>query len=323
MKRLLAGALGLALAGALSASGANAQSSDYPNKPIRLIVPFDAGGGSDAVAVAFVDELSQKLGQPIVKENHPGSNSIIGTTLLIKSPADGYTLLLVTPGFVNNPYLYLNMPYKTPDAFAPVSILTAYPFVLGARLDLPVNSIKELIEYSKANPGKLTAANSGRGAGAHLSVGLLNNLAGTDIRPIPYKGAGPGLNAVAGGFVDMIFSGLETVRPFVESGKMKYLGSTGPVDMKTPAIRSIANDVKGYEYLNWQALLAPAGTPPEVLAKLDKALKEVFADPKVVDKLTKLNIDIVASSPAEAQAYVVSQMELAKRLIESVGLKPE
>jgi tripartite-type tricarboxylate transporter receptor subunit TctC len=322
MKRAFAVLLGIAL-GAVSLSAAGAQTSDYPNKPIKLIVPFDAGGGSDAVAAAFVEELSKELGQSIVKENHPGSNSIIGTTLLVNSPADGYTLLLVTPGFVNNPFLYLNMPYKTPEAFTPVAILTAYPFVLGARTDLPVNTVEELIAYSKANPGKLTAANSGRGAGAHLSVGLLNNLAGTDIRPIPYKGAGPGLNAVAGGFVDMIFSGLETVRPFVESGKMKYLGSTGPVAMKDPAIPAIGATVPGYEYLNWQALLAPAGTPPEALDRLDQALKKVFSDPKVKDKLTKLNIDIVASSPAEAKAYVESQMVVAKGLIESVGLQPE
>jgi tripartite-type tricarboxylate transporter receptor subunit TctC len=322
MNSLLAIALSLAF-GVWSLGGAVAQSIAYPSKPIKIIVPFDPGGGADMVATAFVDELSQKLGKPVVKANHPGSNSIIGTTLLAKSPPDGHTLLATTAGIAINPYLYLSMPYKTPEDFAPVSILTAYPFVLGARRNLPVNSVAELIAYAKANPGKLTAANTGRGASAHLALGLLNNLAGTNIRPIPFKGAGPGLTAVAGGFVDMIFSGLETVRPFVETGKMKYLAHTGPEAMKSPAIPAIAETVSGYQHLNWMALFAPAGTPPEVVEKLNTALKDVFADPKVKKKLENLNIDIIASSPAEAKDYLVSQMALTKNLVESLGIKPE
>jgi putative tricarboxylic transport membrane protein len=322
MKRLFAVALSLAL-GAVPLGGALAQSTAYPSKPIKIIVPFEPGGGADAVATAFVDELSQRLGKPVIKSNHPGSNSIIGTTLLVKSPPDGHTLLATTTGIAINPFLYLSMPYKTPEDFAPVSILTAYPFVLGARTNLPVNSIAELIAYAKANPGKLTAANTGRGASAHLALGLLNNLAGTKIRPIPYKGAGPGLSAVAGGFVDMIFSGFETVRPFVQTGKMKYLGHTGTEAMKSPAIPAIAEVVPGYQHLNWMALFAPAGTPPDVVEKLNAALKEVFADPKVKKKLENLNIDVIASSPSEAKDYLVSQMALAKDLVESVGIKPE
>jgi tripartite-type tricarboxylate transporter receptor subunit TctC len=306
----------------VAGGGAPAQAVNYPTKPIRLIIPFVPGGGADAVGTAISDELSKRLGQPIVKSNHPGSNSVIGTALLAKSPPDGHTLLLVTAGIASNPFLYANLPYKTPDSFAPVSILTSYPFVLGVRRDLPFNSIKEMIEFAKANPGKLRAATSGRGAAAHLTLGLLNNLSGSEIRAIPFKGAGEGLNAVAGGFVDMIFSGFETVRPFVEGGRMKYFGSSGPA-LTSAGIPSISDTVPGFEYLNWMAMIAPAGTPPEVLDKLNTALASVFADPTVKDRLAALNIDIIASPHKEAKEYIVQQMAVNKRIIDSLGLKPE
>jgi tripartite-type tricarboxylate transporter receptor subunit TctC len=317
-------ALGLAL-GALGAGaigGASAQAVNYPTKPIQLILPFVPGGGTDAVAAAFSDELSKKLGQPIVRTSHPGSNSVIGTALLAGSPPDGHTLLLVTAGFVNNPYLYANLPYKTPDSFAPVSILTTYPFVLAVRRNLPFKSVQEMIAFAKANPGKLTAATPGRGAAAHLTLGLLNNLSGARIRAIPFKGAGDGLNAVAGGFVDMIFSGFETVRPFVESGRMRYFGSSGSA-MPSIGIPAISDAVPGFEFVNWLALIAPAGTPTAVLDKLNSALAEVFADPKVKSRLAALNIDIVANSHQEAKQYIVQQMAVSKNIIESLGLKPE
>jgi tripartite-type tricarboxylate transporter receptor subunit TctC len=321
VKYVLSLVVGLVM-GAVASGGAAAQTVNYPTKPIRLLIPFVSGGGADAVAATFSDELSKRLGQPIVKSNHPGSNSVIGTALLAKAAPDGHTLLLVTPGIVNNPYLYANLPYKTPDAFAPVSILTSYPFVLGVRRDLPFNSVKEMIAFARANPGKLKAATSGRGAAAHLTLGLMNNLSGSEIRPIPFKGAGEGLNAVAGGFVDMVFSGFETVRPFVEAGRMRYFGSSGPA-LKSAGIPSISDTVPGFEYLNWLALIAPAGTPTDVLDKLNVALASVFADPKVKDRLAALNIDIIVSSHKEAKEYVVQQMAVGKKIVEGLGLKPE
>ena len=169
--------------GAVACGGASAQTVNYPTKPIRLLIPFVSGGGADAVAAAISDELSKRLGQPIVKSNHPGSNSVIGTALLAKSAPDGHTLLLVTSGLCQQPVSLRRLPYKTPDAFAPVSILTSYPFVLGVRRDLPFNSVEEMIAFAKANPGKLKAATPGRGAAAHLTLGLLNNLSGSEIGP--------------------------------------------------------------------------------------------------------------------------------------------
>lgn len=320
-RHLLLSAAAIGLAGSVT-SRAAAQAVNYPTKPIQLILPFVPGGGTDAVAAAFSDELSKKLGQPIVRTSHPGSNSVVGTALLAKSPPDGHTLLLVTAGFANNPYLYANLPYKTPDSFAPVSILTSYPFVLAVRRNLPFNSVQDMIAFGKANPGKLTAATPGRGAAAHLTLGLLNNLSGAGIRAIPFKGSGDGLNAIAGGFVDMIFSGFETIRPFVESGRMRYFGSSGQ-PMPSFDIPAISDAVPGFEYLNWLAMIAPAGTPIPVLDKLDAALAEVFADPRVKSRLTALNIDIVVNSHQDAKKYIVQQMAISKKVIESLGLKPE
>ncbi len=149
-----------------------AQDAAYPTRRIKLIIPYGFGGGTDAVATLFKDKLSQKFDVPVIKENRPGSNSVIGTNALVNSPPDGYTLLITTGGIANNPFLYANLPYKTPESFTPISILTSYPFVLAIRSGLPFNNVKELIEYAKANPGKLTAGTPGRGAAPSLRSGF-------------------------------------------------------------------------------------------------------------------------------------------------------
>jgi tripartite-type tricarboxylate transporter receptor subunit TctC len=308
---------------AISAGSAAAQSTAYPTKPIKIIIPYAPGGGTDAVAAVFTDKLGQKLGRPIIKENRAGSNSVLGTAALVNAAPDGHTLLIVTGAITNNPFLYSNLPYKTPDAFTPVSILTAYPFALGIRADLPFKTVKELVEFAKANPGKLTSGTSGRGAAAQLSLGLFNRTAGVQIRDIPFKGAGESLNNVAGGFVDMVFSGYETVRPFVDSKKMRILGHTGTEPLGTEQIPPIAKDVPGYEYLNWTALIAPAGTPKPVIDKLNAALTEIFAEQATKDRLASQNITGIASTSAEATEYLKKEIAASKTIIESIGLKPE
>lgn len=320
--RTLALTATLVAASAMLIGTAIAQSVDYPTKPIKFIIPYAPGGGTDAAAAVFSDKLAQKLGQPIVKENHPGSNSVIGTALLAESSPDGHTLLVVTGAIANNPFLYSNLPYQT-DSLVPVSILTSYPFVLGVRSDLPFKNVQELVDYAKANPGKLTAGTSGRGASAQLALGLLNKTAGIEIREIPFKGAGESLNNVAGGFVDMVFSGYETVRPFVESGKMKFFAHSGTKPLGVEQIQPIAATIPGYEYQNWLALVAPAGTPAAVTDKLNGALKEIFAEQEVKDRLAAQNIEAIASTSAEAKDYLEKEMAASKSIIESLGLKPQ
>ena len=318
--RAIALAAGLAVFSGASIGTAPAQ--EYPTKPIKLIIPYGPGGGTDAAAAVFSDRLSQILGQPIVKENHPGSNSVIGTALLAEAEPDGHTLMVVTGAIANNPSLYASLPYNTED-LVPVSILTSYPFVLGLRSGLPFENMQELIDYAKANPGKLTAGTSGRGSGAQLALGLLNQMAGIEIREIPFKGAGDSLNNVAGGFVDMVFSGYETVRPFAESGKMKFFAHTGTEPLGTEQIPPISDSLEGYEYLNWLALIAPPGTPTEITAELNEALTQIFAEQEVKDRLASQNIQGIASTAEEAKAYLTREMATSKSIIESIGLQPE
>jgi tripartite-type tricarboxylate transporter receptor subunit TctC len=323
MKQIIR-ALGLtaALVVASGVSAGAAMAQDYPTQPIKFIIPYAPGGGTDAAAAVFSDKLSQMMGQPIVKENHPGSNSVIGTALLSQAKPDGHTLMVVTGAIANNPFLYANLPYDT-NKLVPVSILTSYPFVLGVRSDLPFKDMKELIAYAKANPGKLTAGSSGRGSGAQLALGLLNSTAGIEIREIPFKGAGESLNNVAGGFVDMVLSGYETVRPFAESGKMTFFAHTGTGEMGTEKIPPIADSVPGYEYQNWLALIAPPETPSQITDKLNGALTKIFAEKEVKDRLAGQNIQGIASTAAEAKAYLKTEMAKSKTIIESIGLKPE
>jgi tripartite-type tricarboxylate transporter receptor subunit TctC len=305
-----------------AASIAAAAAQDYPTGPIKLIIPYAPGGGTDAAAAVFSDKLGQILGQPIIKENHPGSNAVIGTALLAEAAPDGQTLMVVTGAIANNPYLYANLPFDT-EELVPVSILTTYPYVLAVRSDLPFNNMQELIDYAKANPGVLTAGTPGRGAGAQLVLGLLNERAGIDIRDIPFKGAGESLNAVAGGFVDVVFSGYETVRPFVESGKMKFFAQSGTVPLGEEQIPPIADTLPGFEYQNWLALIAPPGTPENITDKLNEGLTAIFSEQEVKDRLASQNIQGIASTAEEAKAYLSREMSTSRSINGTLGLQPE
>jgi tripartite-type tricarboxylate transporter receptor subunit TctC len=309
-------------ASAMVATSASAQS--YPDRPIKLIVPFAPGGGGDQLVLSFIDELSKELGQPIVKENHGGGNSVIGTNMVAKAPADGYTIGVATTGYTANPYLYKSLPYDIEKDLMPVSIVAAYPFALAVRADFPAKSVEELIAWAKANPGKLTSANTGRGAGAQFSTGLLSSLAGIEIKNVAFQGAGPALTAVAGGFVDFIFSNYSGLIPFVEGGKMRLLGNTGTQPFGEPPLPPLSGaGVPGYEFLQYWALIAPAGTPDDVVARLNEGLKKVFTDPAVRDRMLKVNAEIIVNTPEEAKAYIVRQSAQAKEIVDALGLQPE
>jgi tripartite-type tricarboxylate transporter receptor subunit TctC len=313
----------LLIGAAFSVEPAASQETAYPTKTIKVIIPNPPGGGTDAAALLITDKLSRKLGQPIVKESRPGSATVLGTAALANSAPDGHTLLIVAAGIANNPFLYSNLPYKTPESFNVVSILTSYPFAFAVRADLPFKTMKELVDFAKANPGKLTGGTPGRGSSAQLALGLLKNVAGIDIREIPFKGSGESLQAVAGGFVDVVFSGYETVRPFLESKKMRILAHSGTDVMGTEQIQPIVKDVPGYEFLNWIALVAPAGTPEPAIKKLNTALTEIFAEQETKDRLAAQYITGIASTSADANAYFRKEIATSKKIIEGMGMKPE
>lgn len=321
VKRIISAA---ALSVAVAAVPVAAAAQDFPDKAIRLIVPFAPGGGGDQLVLTFIDELSRELGQPILKENHGGGNSVIGTNLLSTAPADGYTIGVVTTGFAANPYLYKSLPYDTHNDFVPVSVLVAYPFVMAVRSEFPAESVEEFIAYAKANPGEITNANSGRGAGAEFAAGLLSSLADIEFRYVAFQGAGPGMAAVAGGFVDFIFSNLASVTPFVESGNMRVLGHTGTVPFGDPELEPLADQgVPGYEFLQWWAVLAPAGTPDEAVERLHEAFVAVFDDPAVRGRMEQVNAEFIVNTPEEARAYIENQSQVLQQIVDVLGHEPE
>jgi tripartite-type tricarboxylate transporter receptor subunit TctC len=306
--------LGLAMIAALAASApapVRAQ-SDYPSRPITLIVPFPAGGQSDLVARLVTSKMIPKLGQQIVVENRGGAGGNIAAGAAAKAEPDGYTLFL---GFVGthgmNSALYKKLPYDPVKDFAPISLLNITPLVLVVHPDFPARSVQELIDLAKADPGKYSYASSGNGTPLHLSAELLKLMAGIDLVHVPYKGAAPALIDVIGGHVPLMFDNLPPSLEHIRSGKLRALGvTTKDRASSVPELPTIAETVPGYETYSWNALFAPAGTPRPIIDRLNAAALAALADPEVTAKLKELSIESVGSTPEELAAHV--QAELAK-----------
>jgi tripartite-type tricarboxylate transporter receptor subunit TctC len=294
---------------------------DYPDRPIKLIVPFDPGGGGDLVSKAFVEEFSKILGQPVVAENHGGASAIIGTDLLAKAEPDGYTIAIVNPLFVTNPALRASLPYDPLKSFAFVGRFISYPLVLGVRADLPVRSVAELIDYARSHPGELTNATSGVGSGQHLAIAQLSALTGIEVKHVPYKGAGPSLTALGGGHVDMTSVGLSLLMPLVQDDRVRLIGTTGTRPLSDPPVPPVADTVPGYDYTLWWAMIAPAGTPQPILDELNAALRQAFADPAVAPRLASLEGEIAVGSPAEFASFAESEIRKWKDVVVATGIE--
>ncbi|PLP98189.1 tripartite tricarboxylate transporter substrate binding protein [Cupriavidus pauculus] len=255
----------------------------YPDKPIRIVVPFSPGGGTDLIARAMGVAMAQDLGQPVVIDNKPGGGTIIGTDNVAKSAADGYTLVMATFAHAVNPSLQPKLPYDTEKAFTPVMLVGRSPNVLVVRADSPYKSVRDVIAAAKAKPGAISFASQGPGTSAHLAGELFKSLAKVDLNHIPYKGAGPAITDLLGGQVDMMFATASAVGNLLEAGKLRALGvttsqrSTSPDLAKVPTIAE--SGVPGYAAESWYGLFAPAGTPPAVVTRLNAAArKAVTAD---------------------------------------------
>ena len=300
----LLGGLGFLIAGDASAQ------EDFPQRAIRLVVPFSAGGG-DYIARSFIDRLAEHLKQPVVIENRGAGNTTVGTNAVAKAVPDGYTILLVNPQFSTNPTLQPNLAYKTPDDFAPIARIMSYAMHMSAAAKVPVNSIAELIAYAKANPGKLTYGSAGLGSSGHLAMEVFKKMTGTDLLHVPYNGAGPANNALIGGHVDLLFTGMSQVAGSIESGRVKMLGA-GCSDRPPPLpnMKTICEQgVPGFESLVWWGILAPAGTPKEIVGKLNAELKQTMADPAVQKRLAVIDGDATVSTPAAFEAFIRSEMK--------------
>ena len=312
-----------ALAGlALLALAPHAAQAAYPDKPIRLVVPFAPGGGTDTIARILADEMAKDLGQNIIVDNRPGAGTIIGTGVVASSEPDGYTLLMATPAFAVNPSLNAKMPFDTFKDFAPVDLVARSFNILVVNKDVPIHSVPELIAYAKEHPDQLDYGSFGNGTSAHLAGALFNALAGTSLTHVPYKGAAPAITDLIGGQIEVMFTTVASVAGHLASGSVRPLAVTSAERSTAfPDLPTIAEaGVQGYVADGWYALYAPAGTPTDVIDRLNNAVaKAVQADS--FKKLEKVEGLIIApGTPDNLDRYVRGEADRWGEVIKAAGI---
>lgn len=292
--------LAIAVIGALPAMAA------FPDKPIRIVVPFAPGGGTDAITRTLGVGMANTLGQPVIVDNKPGAGTIIGTDFVAKSAPDGYTLVMATFAHAVNPALQPKLPYDTRKAFAPVALIGASPNVLVVRADSPYKTLADLVAGAKAKPGKLSFASQGNGTSAHLAGELFKNLAKIDLVHVPYRGAGPAMTDLLGGQVDMMFATAAAAKSFVAAGKMRALAVT--TAHRSPAYADVPTmaeaGVPGYAAESWYGLYAAANTPKDVIDRLNAAVRRAVKEAPFVQQTQTEGLDVNVGSPEELDRYV-------------------
>ena len=303
-----------------------AMAQAYPSKPIRFVVQASAGGQTDIMARIVAQKLSQSWGQQVIVDNRPGAGGTIAMDHVAKSPADGYTLgtaAMNTHGAATG--LYPKLPYDAVRDFAPVVYAVSTVSVLTVHPALPVRSLKDLLALARAKPGQLTYASGGSGTSAHLFMELLKMNTGVDIVHVPYKGSAPAATDVMAGQVSMQFDPMPSSLPFIKSGKLRALtvssGTRSPVLPDVPT--TIEAGVPGYDYLSWLSFVAPAGTPREVIVKLNAEINRILQDPDVRQKLNGLGMSPVGGTPEELGAHIKKQVEVWTKVIQVSGARAE
>ena len=317
----------LALAVSSVALAAFAQGpAAYPSKSIRWIVPYTPGGITDSVTRVLTTKLQDSLGQAIVVENKPGANSIVGADIVAKSPADGYTVLTVIAAHAANATLYAGkLPFDAVKSFTPVSLAAIAPLILTANNDFPARDMKGLIDYARANPGKISFGSSGVGAAAHLTTELLKQTTGVDMVHVPYKGTAPALTALLAGDIQVLVDVPSSMMPHVRAGKVRALGMfSGKRIAGAPEVPTVAEaGGPGIESSTWVLMLVPAGTPREVVSRLSGELAKILTSVEVRDRFEKLGIDPVGSTPAEAARFLDDEIAKWAKVINTAGIKAE
>jgi tripartite-type tricarboxylate transporter receptor subunit TctC len=320
----------VAICAALVAFGgvAHAQTSSaqaYPVKPIRILVGFAAGGGTDTGARMVANEISKSLGQPVIVENRPGSGGIIATEAVAKAPADGYTLLMMAAADSIQPAMRQKMPYELPKDFSPISLVVSGAFVLVVHPSVPAKNVKELVAIARSQPGKLNYATSGIGSSAHMAAELMNSLAKVKTIHVPYKGVSQAVVGVASGEADFVFASVTAAQPLIDAGRLRPIGmSTAKRSALMPKMPTLhESGVPGYDRTGWYGIIGPGGMPREIVAKLNAAIVKAVNTPEMKAAFFKQGLESETNTPEQFTEMIRREVDQNVKLARAAGIKPE
>jgi tripartite-type tricarboxylate transporter receptor subunit TctC len=309
---------------AAAACGPAVHAADYPVRPVKWVVPYPPAGTTDVLARIVAQWLTEKLGQPFVVENKPGAGNNIGVEYVVNSPPDGYTMLLVNPANGINATLYKNLNFNFIRDIAPVAGLVRAPNVMEVTPTLPVKTVKEFIDYCKANPGKINMASSGSGTSVHLSGELFKSMTGCDMVHVPYKGAGPALTDLMGGQVQVLFDNLPSSIGHIRAGKLRALAVTSDQpEPSLPGVPTVGETVPGYEATAWFGIGMPKGTPRDIVDKVNAEVNRALADPKMRERLAELGGKPIGGTPEDFGKVIAAETAKWEKVVISSGAKVE
>jgi len=320
--RVIASALPVAL---FCVVAGMAPAQDFPNRPLRLVVPYPPGGATDIIARTLSQKLFEVFGQQVIVDNRPGGGQILGTDIVAKAPPNGYTLLLASVTHGINPGLVAKLPYDSVRDFTPVSMVAVSPNVLVINARLPVKSVKELIALAKSHPGQLNYASSGNGSGGHLAMELFRSMTGTVMTHVPYKGAGPALTDLIAGQVQLMFTSPLAALPHVRTGKLRVLGvgSLKRTDAAPELVTIAEAGVPGFDAPLWYAILGPAGVADDIVTKLNGGFKSILAMHDVRERFSSNGVDATYSTASELGAHIGREIEKWRKVILAAGIRPD
>ena len=303
--------------------GVGAAHAEYPDRAIKLIVPQAAGSNTDLYARLIGAEMAKSLGQQIIIENRPGAAFVVGLDAIAKSPPDGYTIGMgLIGGMAIAPHMLAKVPYDVLRDFAPVALVSRGYLILAVSNQLPVNSVAELIDYAKKNPGKLSNASSSNGAPGHVAGELFKTMTGTQITHVPYRGGNLAVNDLIAGHVNLMFEGLQSMGPSVREGKVRGIGISSTKRLSAmPNLQPISDTVPGYEAATWNGIIAPAKTPPEIIARLNRAVNEALKSPLVIERFTLGGDEAGGGTAEEFAAVIKADNAKWKDVVEKSGAK--
>jgi tripartite-type tricarboxylate transporter receptor subunit TctC len=302
-----------------------AAQSAYPNRAVRVIVPFPPGGGTDIISRTVAQKLNESWGQPVIVDNRGGANGIIGTDLGAKAKPDGYTLVIVIATHAINPSLYRKLPYDTAADFVPITLMAQYPFILTIHPSLPAKTVREFIALAKTKAGQLSYASSGNGSGPHLGFELFKSVARIDVVHVPYKGAGPANVDLISGQVQAMFNNFLAAMPQIKAGKLRVLAVTS--DQRSPVMSELPtlaeSGLPGFDVTGWYALLAPAGTPREIASKVQADAASALRVPAVHSRLSSEGAEPVGSTPEQLAKFLAAEIRKWSKVISDAKVTPE